>query len=365
MAKGISVFTGMGYSLNDNLEYIEKAGKMGFTGVFTSLHIPEADYAKSIEEFKEITNLAREKNMKVVADISPRAFKYLGADMNNLKVIKDLKVHGVRVDFGFTPEEIAEFTRNPYGLKIEINASTVTKRFLDELDNYRPDYGSLQACHNYYPRNNTGLSIKTFLYKNQLLKENNIEISSFIPSQTNKRGPIFEGLPVLEMHRCMRPEICAKHLFALGCDNVIFGDCIPSDEELKAVGHIIEDAVELRVNTFNPARIEENIMFSGIHANRPDCAEDVVRSTASRGSLGKGGVIDPHNNIARKMGYVTIDNAKYLRYCGELQICKKDLPSDERVNVTAEVIDEEKFLIDYIDEETRFILVKVNTREGQ
>lgn len=294
MAKGISVFVGMNYCLNDNMEYIEKAWEMGFTSVFTSLHIPEANYKRAIEEFKEITTLAKGKDMKVIADISPRAFKYLGADMNNLNAINDLGVHGVRVDFGFTPEEIALFTRNPYGLKIEINASTVTKRFLEEFDGYKPDYSNLQACHNYYPRQNTGLSIKTFLYKSQLLKENKIEISSFIPSLINKRGPIFEGLPVLEMHRYMKPEISAKHLFALGSDNVIFGDSIPSDEELKAVGKIAED------------------------------------------------VINPHNNIARKIGYVTIDNIKYLRYCGELQICKKDLPADERVNITAEIVDEEK-----------------------
>jgi hypothetical protein len=159
MPKGISVFVGMNYSLEENMEFIKKAKEYGFSSIFTSLHIPEANYEKAIEEFKEITELSKTLNMNIIADISPRAFSYLGADMNDLKALKDLGIYGVRVDFGFTPEQIANFTKNLYGLKIEINASTVTERFLKELESFNPDYNTFQACHNYYPRINTGISM--------------------------------------------------------------------------------------------------------------------------------------------------------------------------------------------------------------
>jgi hypothetical protein len=69
-------------------------------------------------------------------------------------------------------------------------------------------------------------------------------------------------------------------------------------------------------------------------------------------------IINPYNNIDRKLGYVTIDNKDYLRYCGELQICKRTLPADKRVNVVGKIIDEELFLIDYIEDETKFRLVE-------
>jgi hypothetical protein len=358
MPKGISVYMGLGYTLEQNMEYIENAKKHGFENIFTSLHIPEADYKKSIDEFKRMVDFAKKLGMKVTADISPRTFKYLGADMNDFKVLYDMGLYGIRVDFGFSPEEIAQFTRNPYGMKIEINASTVTQRFLNEFEKHKPDFGNFQACHNYYPRQNTGISIETCISKDRLLKKYDILISAFIPSLTNKRGPIYEGLPTLERHRYMQPQIAAKHLFALGIDNVVFGDSIPSNEEIASVGSIDEDVLELRVDTYTSSEIEKGIMFKNVHQNRPDPAEDVIRSTASRESLPPGTRIEPCNNIERNIGDITIDNSGYLRYCGELEICKKKLSPDKRINVAGKVIDEEMFLLDYIGEETKFKLVE-------
>ncbi len=40
----------------------------------------------------------------------------------------------------------------------------------------------------------------------------------------------------------------------------------------------------------------------------------------------------------RKKGSVTLDNEQILRYMGEIQIMKRDLPADEKVNRVARVI---------------------------
>lgn len=357
MPKGISVYMGMDHTLEENLEYIQNARKTGFENVFTSLHIPEADYKIAINEFKVMVDFARKLDMRVTADISPRTFKYLGASMGDFKALKDLGLYGIRVDFGFSPGEIAGFTRNPYEMKIEINASTVTQKFLEEFEQQNPDYSNFQACHNYYPRLNTGISPETYMYKNSLLKKYNIILSAFIPSQSNRRGPIFEGLPTLERHRFMEPRIAAKYLFATGMDNVIFGDSIPSWEEMTEVGRLDENMLEFRIDTYTDCDIEKAIMFNGVHQNRPDPAEDVIRSTSSRETLPRGTKIQPYNNIERDIGHVTIDNSDYLRYCGELEICRKRLPADKRVNVVGKIIDEEIFLLDCIGEETKFKFV--------
>lgn len=358
LGKGISIFVGMDNSLKENLNYMKKAHEYGFDRIFTSLHIPEAEYEKAVDEFYEITKLADKLEMKIIADISPRAFGYLNADMNDLKSLSDLNIYGLRVDFGFSPSEIAAFTRNPYGLKVEINASTVTERFLREFEKNNPNYEMIQACHNYYPRLNTGISEELFLKKNDLLMKYDIEIGAFIPSQTQKRGPIYEGLPTLEVHRFINPCIGAKHLLALGIDNVFFGDSIADDYELKAVGQLDEKLIELNIELMTANEIAKKIIFSEYHENRPDCASDVIRCAGSIDKLEKNDTIFPENNIERKKGYITIDNKDYLRYCGELQICTRDLPYDKRVNIVGKVIEEEIFLLDYINEETRFRFIE-------
>jgi len=354
MGKGISIFTGMKYTLEENILYIKKSKQLGFDNIFTSLHIPEANYEKAIEEFKAIVALANNLGMHIIADISPRAFTFLGWDMNNLKALKDMGLYGVRVDFGFSPKEISSFTHNKCGLKIEINASTITENFFVELEKHNPNYEMLQACHNYYPRLNTGISLETFNKKNEMLVKRNMKISAFIPSLVNKRAPIYEGLPTLEKHRFIDPYVCAKELFALDMDNVIFGDSIPSDDEIKRVGGIDENILEFRVSLNHCSAVEKKIILGNIHENRPDCAEDVIRSTSSRVDLDDTHVIYPHDNILRTIGSITIDNSDYLRYSGELQLPRKILPPDNRVNVVASICAEDIILLNYIAEETKF-----------
>lgn len=358
MAKGISVYIGANYTMEENLRYVQHAREKGFSNIFASLHIAEADDAKVLEGFKTILDFAEMYGMSIIADISPGTFTHLEWDIRNLKPLKELGLYGVRVNSGFTAEEIAEFTKNPYGLKIEINASTVTEKFLSDFEQKgKPDYNNIQACHSYYSRRNTGISRAIFEHRNHLLRQHGIHhIAAFIPSQGNRQEPIFEGRPTLEMHREMEPQVAAKHLYALGIDNVVFGDSIPSEEEIQSVGRLDEKLMELRMNVYEPNEMERSILFQGTHSSRPDWAEDVVRSTGSIG-LKDAELMQPHDTIERKIGYVTIDNKAYLDYCGELQICKRDLPQDDRVNVVGRIVEEEIFLLDYINEESQFRLM--------
>lgn len=353
MGKGISIFLGMDQTLEQNLEYMQKANNMGFKFIFTSLHIPEANNNQIIDDFKKIARKAQDLKMNIVADISPRTFKYLNIRVNDLQALKDLGLYGIRVDFGFTPKEIADFTRNKANVKIEINASTVSEEFLIELEKFNPNYKMLQSCHNYYPRLNTGISQEKLIKKNNLLKKYGIPVSAFLPSLEGRRGPIYEGLPTLENHRFLDPYIAGKHLLALGVDNIIFGDSVPSDKEIQSVGNIDEDCIELNIRFFNCSEIEKEIILKSMHKARPDLPEDVIRG--ERPTLKK--EILPLNNTKRKVGYITIDNKQYLRYQGEIQICKKELSQDSRVNVVGKIVEDERFLIDYITDNTKFKFV--------
>src|SRR5699024_11934146 len=68
--------------------------------------------------------------------------------------------------------------------------------------------------------------------------------------------------------------------------------------------------------------------------NRPEPADQVIIVVESRGmnALNKK-IVEPLDTIPRNIGSITIDNQKYGRYMGEVQIIKTDLPMDEKVNV--------------------------------
>ncbi|APH20730.1 DUF871 domain-containing protein [Clostridium botulinum] len=353
MGKGISIFLGMDNSIDEILELIKIAKNNGYDRIFTSLHIPEANYNVIVEEFRLALDMAKKMNMKIIADISPKGFEYLQIKDMDLNKIKNIGIDVLRLDFGFTEEQIAEFTNNNLGIKIELNASTMTKDFLNKLNKYNVNYKNVQACHNYYPRKDTGISESLFLKKNSMLKEIGVEVSAFVPSLVGKRGPIYEGLPTIEKHRFMNPYLSAKHLFAMGVDNVFFGDAMPSKEEIMEVGMIKEDIIELEVDLEDNSLITCNYLNQDFYTNRVDVAENVIRAAEGR-LIVNNSVIEPFNTVDRKVGYVTLDNKEYLRYMGELQILLTNLEKDDRVNVIAKVKKDELFLLKYINEGRKF-----------
>ena len=44
-----------------------------------------------------------------------------------------------------------------------------------------------------------------------------------------------------------------------------------------------------------------------------------------------------------------IDSDLYTRYAGELQIALKEMKNEGKTNVIGKIVDEEKFLLDYIE----------------
>ncbi len=331
---GISLYMGMGYSLADNLEYLEKASELGIKEVFTSLHIPEAD-SNVYKEAEEILLKAKQLGMTVTADISKHYIDRID--------IKKYDLYALRLDFGFTVKEIAGLSKElPF--RIQLNASTVSDKYLDELIQNGAKINNIEVCHNYYPRNDTGMAYGLFMERNQCFIEHGMKIAAFIPLQHQRRGPLHEGLPTLECHRNIRPVISAQHLLHSGIDTVYAGDAFATEEELKSIAGIKKDVYTIPVRLFGPSE-EEIKILSGLHTNRMDPGEYVIRSQEAR--LKKNEKILKHNAVQRKRYSVTIDNEGYLRYEGELQILKRELQSDDRVNVAGDA-SEAELLIEMI-----------------
>ena len=344
--KGISAYVGMGHSLETIHRYLELAKTYGYTRLFTSLQIPEADAAGMVNDFRKFAAQAVELGYSITADISPQACAMLGNNLSDFSALKKLGLAAIRLDDGFSPEQIAALSVAS-GLDIEINASTITPITLQQICTAKADVSRIRACHNYYPRPETGLSFSLFSERCQLLRDYRIPVFAFIPSRSCPRGPIFAGLPTLEKHRLVSPQLAAKELLASQLvDGVLFGDPLAAEAELASVASLDLSHIELQVIVeADTSAVEREILFAA-HTNRIDPGEWVIRSQEARSICRT--VIPARTSRPLKIGAITIDNQDYLRYMGEMQVLRSPMPAEPRVNVAAHVIPEELFLLDYI-----------------
>ncbi|MBP5199576.1 MAG: DUF871 domain-containing protein [Schwartzia sp.] len=355
MAFGISVYPGLDNTTEENVALIRRAARLGVARLFTSLHIPEHDKNAFAEELRAILDAARAARLDLIADVTPESADILGIASCTPEAFHAFGIHTLRFDYGFGASEIAAFTRSETGARIQLNASTITEEFLTELSKNGADFSRLEALHNFYPRENTGLSVRAFAEKTALLHRFGVRVGAFAATRDGKkRGPLFGGLPTLELHRDFTVDLAVRHLIALGADDIFLSDSLPTDEELAALASAAPNLVTLRaVPTVKSAALRR--FLSAPFTARPDEARDVVRAVESRTRAKETGLhLSPENTAGRPFGAVTLDNAGYPRYAGELQIIKRPQPADPRTNVIAHIRDEERFLIPCIRPGSRF-----------
>lgn len=351
MENGISLYPGLDNTLTENLQLLEQAARCGIRRGFTSLHIPETDVAVLKKELATLLEAARKYGMEIISDVSPRTLSMLDMPKFDMSTFQQLGITTLRLDYGYEAAQIAEFSHNELGIRLQLNASTITEKILSELQAAGADFSHIDALHNFYPRRGTGLSEAALCRKNALLKQYGIKVGAFVPSQGKQRGPLFEGLPTLEAHRLWHTDRAARHLSALGVDSVFLSDSLPLPEELATVGKLHEDEVVVEAQLLTGDKIQQELLQHTFTA-REDEARDAIRAQESRGLLR--GTVEPERNKERRRGAITIDNKDYLRYMGELEIIKKSQPADKRVNVVGRVSECELFMLKYITPGRKF-----------
>lgn len=342
---GISVY--LSEPISGQREYIERVSKRGFKSIFTSLHIPEDNPNLFKDRLMELGTIARNNDMELIADISPKSLHYLGYSWETADQLLSWGLTGLRIDYGVSEDRIAKLSHK---LKIALNASTLNQSALEKLKSFSLNLSSTEAWHNFYPRPETGLGREDFQVKNKWLASEGIKTMAFIPGDRKLRAPLFEGLPTLEDHRKVSPftAFCDLH-FKEGVNKILVGDVQLSDETLEQFYSFInEDCFLLRARAFTEDK-ELIAIMENAQTNRLDSARDCIRSMESReyGLIGKRPV-EPEHMIERRMGSITVDNSNYGRYQGEIQITKTNLAANEKVNVIGEVIDEDKNLLKFI-----------------
>lgn len=360
---GVSVYLGEPDVPQRLPAYLKAVAARGGRQVFTSLHIPEVPLAESVAQMEALTRAAREAGLTVVADIAPKALADLGASPEHLEPLVAMGLSGVRLDYGFGPEAVGRFAANDLGLRILLNASTADPIFLKAVMAAGADPSLLEGWHNYYPRPETGLAPAFLQRKSQLFWVHGLKVAAFVAGQTHRRGPLQMGLPTLERHRKMQPGRAAVELLTTGLiHTVIIGDPWAPDEELDQLSFVAgREGVPIRVKLVGdlPDALRR-LVVEPLHANRPDAAGMVIRSSASRAYAGSGTPVEPFHQVSRPFGSVTIDNSRYLRYAGELQITLQDLAADPRVNVVGHVLPDDLPLLRQIGPGMAFRLVPVD-----
>lgn len=323
----------------------------GFQGVFTSLHIPEDDATQLQGRLKLLAKWCQTAHLQLIADVDDQWLAKLGWALERPAEILASGVTGLRLDTGFDNQTIAQLT---HVMPVALNASTLGTADLRDLKEAGADYSHLEAWHNFYPRPETGLSRRWFSAKNKALQAAGIKVMAFIPGDGVKRGPLHLGLPTLEKHRSEAPLAGLLELQALGCERIYVGDDALSEASLAAIAaYHRAGVITLRVRGL------PKLLAGRTWHNRPDVARDVIRLAESRLEHVVPRPIQPALCGVRPVGSLTVDNARYGRYEGEVQLTQVDLPASDAVNVLGRVIAADRALLPFIGASQAIILQPV------
>ena len=230
-----------------------------------------------------------------------------------------------------------------------VNASIYRKDEVSEvINNLRSldEKLEIRACHNFYVRNETGIDETTAIRQDSYFKEYDMPVCYCIPSYSNPRGPLFEGLCTLEKHRHKTiSEVLTDLIINYDVQYVMMADEWLSEDEFREFEETYEelsrplnDEEEIHVKLDETvSQQEKNIVLNKAHVFRYDSPYDFLRSQSSRQMAELASVIRPGNTGKRVKGAITIDNERYRRYSGELQVVMTETESDDRVNVVGVV----------------------------
>lgn len=354
---GISIYPDYD-SIETCKKKLQHAKELGYTIAFTGLANAGSDTVEIRDDFIELFAFANALGIELHMDINQHVMKALHATSNNLKIISDYKIPVIRVDCGISLEETIEMTKNPYGIKIEENLSNL--RTLTEKMEAVAKYGNMEnycACHNYYPRINSGLDIAYAITCAKIAKTYGCKTGAFIGSMyaSNDLNPFGKSTMTIEKHRYLPAHVQAYELFASDVfDFLIFGDGNPREDELLAVSKTTRSAYACLHDSERMKLSKENMLeyqalyciqipvyfasFLGedkekieslLMRNRIDQCEEAIRVMNLRGTSGIS-----IQNITNRMKYsITMDNHTNPMYQGEIEILLKDMPAVPYANV--------------------------------
>lgn len=358
---GISVYPNF-YPLDQIKDYLEKANSLGFKKVFVSLilnnHGFEGAEDVNANTWNDILSYCKELGMTVSADMNDEVFNELGCTLNDLTALQKMSITKLRIDGGFTSEEVALLSKNQQGIQIEVNASMSSsdnlngnairecREFLETIEK-EGNIGQLTACHNFFPLPDTALSLLDIRPINDLFASFGVPVGGFVASQLSPKDlhHLGHGVCTIEKHRFLPCHIAMLELFANGFDDVLIGDSFADLSELTEMARCYkQDYIEIPVvfNQFVPQntkmKIQERVLIS-----RVDQPANLIRATDTRGME-----VPPCFCAPRGKYTISVLNNRSAQYEGEVQISLKDLGQSVEHNVIGFVHPFAKDLLPYL-----------------
>ena len=317
--------------------------------IFLSLHISEEFDATYCQRAREICHLLAVLGFRTIADVSVKTLRQFGCECLT-ELAKELKLWGLRIDYGFTAAQIGEMATQ---MPIVLNASTTSA---EDARRIAAQGQEVFALHNFYPRPETGLDEELLMETTRRLKDAGLSVQCFIPGDSLLRGPLHEGLPTLEAHRhCLPSAAFVDMALRFGMDDIFLGDPGLSEKEQERIATFCREGI-----ICVPAALSEDWhhLYGQVFTCRIDSPRWLVRFQESRVYSCQGDIVEPKNCTVRRRGVITVDNRNYGRYSGELMLIREDLPADHRVNVIGQVPENALLLPDRIGRGARFMLVE-------
>ncbi len=357
-------------------DYLSLARSYGFTKVFTSLFSVEGEKEEIISYFKNLCDIAHKHEMQVYGDCNAKFFMEMGATPKDLSVFKKIGLDVLRLDLMFGDDRDVEIVNNDQSLGIQLNASTIpaVERILERGGDPKRIIGS----YNFYPLRNTGADAKEVQKVNRFFKEKNMKTQIFISS--NVKGahgpwPVSDGLPTIEQNRDMPVGLQLRHVFALGADEVIFGNAFVSKEEFEEIRNTLNEIyvyaqdqpfyfpglrsqipigdIERLPVTIDLADgvtdTEKEILFVLNRHNVSEYTHIIIRSRWGRMDYRYTPI--PARVCEKEYfvpGDVVILNDNVNRYKGEVHIVVSPIRNTGTMNYVGRIAEEEMFLLEYM-----------------
>lgn len=315
---GRSIYINLGEQVVTQVLEEMKAARQ--TVAFTSFQLPE--HPLEISNMARLVELARSYEVDLIPDI---AHKDLTKE--NIVALKNAGLSYLRLDeFG----DEAFIDRCGKAFTLVVNASTFTNREYKVLE--RLGFSRrIIACHNYYPKVYSGISLEKFTTINQKLHAIGVKVLAFIPGDEPLRGPLHEGLPTVETHRTLDTRLAICELIKAHTDMILVGDTFINAATQKVMKEFQEGFVSLKAEA--PIELTGKVL-----RDRIDASDFVYRVLGTRGWALLGGEV---STTTRTVGEINQANSQYGRYQGEIEIAKVELPQDVRQNVIGHLLPSE------------------------
>lgn len=359
----VAVYPAIPFDEDKIKSYIQKAKRFGCTEIFSSAHLPELSFEDQLDCLNKLACIVKQEQLLLTVDLGGKILYDILQQDEWKQKIKNMHIDFLRLDYGYEPSLMIQISQELQILGFVWNASIMSQQEVKEhwqAIHHIPDV-QIRACHNFYPRIETGLDAIFVQQQYAFFQEFDIPVTTCIASATHPRGPLHEGLPTIENHRYLTMEQSFLQLWkGHASDAVLIGDEFMSDEEFQTIDKLLKHvALDLHIHLYEDITTqEENLLMNRIHHIRYDSNSLLLRSQSSRQMAEFAEAIPIRETKPRKAYTVTMDNELYERYSGEVQIILSDLPADERVNVLGIIDEQDRWKLDYYQEGFDYQLIR-------